>query len=172
MELVKFVATPFVLLSGGAFALLVIAAVIALGFGFFVGLPVMIFNQILTFDNALHVYRHQAGGLAGYIVRAVFWLRNQAMPDAPPDDSKGARMATFKEISGAPQRCARKHGVRTYRRAAAAQDRQACADHGEHALGQGRDADHPHLQRSVYAQGFRAGVGSVRDARSREAQQR
>jgi len=96
--LVKFVATPFVLLLGGAFSLLVIAFVIAAGFGFFVGLPVMVFNQILTFDNALHVYRHQARGLAGYIVRAIFWLRNEPMPDAPPDDSKGARMATMKEI--------------------------------------------------------------------------
>lgn len=86
------------LLLGGAVALLVIAAVIAAGFGLFVGLPVMIFNQILTFDNALHVYRHQARGLAGYIVRAIYWLRNEPTPDAPPDDSKGARMATMKEI--------------------------------------------------------------------------
>ena len=96
--LVKFVATPFVLLLGGAFALIAIAFVIALGFGFFVGLPVMVFQQILTFDNALHVYRYQARGLAGYIVRAIFWLRNEPMPDAAPDDSKGARMATMKEI--------------------------------------------------------------------------
>jgi type IV secretion system protein VirD4 len=67
-------------------------------FAFFVGVPVMLFNQILAFDNALHVYRYQAGGLASYIVRFVFWLRNQTQPHVP-DDTKGARFAAPEEIA-------------------------------------------------------------------------
>ena len=44
------------------------------------------------------MYRYSARGLAGYISRAVYWLGNEAMPAAPPDESKGARFAMMKEI--------------------------------------------------------------------------
>ncbi len=67
-------------------------------FGIFVGVPVMLFKQILEFDHALHIYRYQARGLAGYIVRFVFWLRNETQPNVP-DDTKGARFAAPEEIA-------------------------------------------------------------------------
>ncbi len=67
-------------------------------FGIFVGVPVMLFKQILEFDHALHIYRYQARGLAAYIVRFVFWLRNETQPNVP-DDTKGARFAAPEEIA-------------------------------------------------------------------------
>jgi len=92
-----FAATPFLLLIGGAFVAVGIALFGGMVFGFFVGIPVMFFNQIFAFEHSLAVFRHQSNGLAGYIVRFVFWLRNEPLPDIPPDDSKGARFATRDE---------------------------------------------------------------------------
>jgi type IV secretion system protein VirD4 len=94
-----FVVAPFALMLTG---LAVIASLGLLGlflFTCFVAIPATLFNQILSFENAVHVYRYQARGLAGYIIRAVYWLRNEARPAAPPDESKGARFATMSEIS-------------------------------------------------------------------------
>lgn len=92
-----FAATPFVLLIGGAFVAVAIALLVGVVFGFFVGVPVMFFNQIFAFEHSLMVFRHQANGLAGYVVRFVFWLRNEPLPAPPPDESKGARFATRDE---------------------------------------------------------------------------
>jgi type IV secretion system protein VirD4 len=65
-------------------------------FGFCVAIPVVLFNQLLQFDQALQVYRQQKSGLIGYVVRFGYWLRGEKMPDTP-DDSKGARFATDQE---------------------------------------------------------------------------
>jgi type IV secretion system protein VirD4 len=83
--------------TGGALIVGVISLIAGL-FGVFVAVPVMLFRQILEFDNALHIYRYQAEGLAGYIVRVVFWLRNMPPPNIP-DDTKGARFASPEEIA-------------------------------------------------------------------------
>ena len=89
---------PFLLGASGSFLIILFFFMAMSAFAFFVGVPVMLFNQILAFDNALHVYRYQAGGLASYIVRFVFWLRNQTQPHVP-DDTKGARFAAPEEIA-------------------------------------------------------------------------
>ena len=96
-----FVLMPFVLLVAGLIAVISLGLLALTLFSCFVAIPAMLFNQILTFENAVHVYRYQAQGLSGYIVRAVYWLRNEERPVAPPDESKGARFATMPEISRA-----------------------------------------------------------------------
>ena len=90
---------PFALLLAGIVVISIVALGLATGFSFLVGIPVMLFNQILAFDNAVHVYRFQARGLAAYIVRAVYWLRSQPLPARAPDESKGARFATQAEAA-------------------------------------------------------------------------
>ncbi len=96
-----FVLMPFVLLVAGLIAIISLGLLALTLFSCFVAIPAMLFNQILTFENAVHVYRYQAQGLSGYIVRAIYWLRNEERPVAPPDESKGARFATMPEISRA-----------------------------------------------------------------------
>ena len=95
----SFIVTPFVLLLGGVIAIFAIGLIAGILFGLFVGIPVMLFNQIFAFEHSLMVFRHRANGLAGYIVRFVFWLRNEPLPARPPDESKGARFATNAEIN-------------------------------------------------------------------------
>ncbi len=90
--------TPFALLVGGVVMILAIGIIVGGVFGFLVGIPVMLFNQIFAFERSLIIFRHQAKGLAGYIVRAVLWLRNESPAPSAPDDSKGARFATHDEI--------------------------------------------------------------------------
>ena len=97
-KLLLFVVTPLLLLVGGSVVIIMIGLLVGAVFGFFVGIPVMIFNQIFAFEKSLQIFRYQSDGLAGYIVRAIFWLRNESMPKSPPDDSKGARFATQAEI--------------------------------------------------------------------------
>jgi type IV secretion system protein VirD4 len=87
-----------VILGLAGFLVIVGFGTSALGaFTIFVGVPVAIFNQIFEFEHALTVYRYKAHGLAAYVVRFVLWLRNERLPSAPPDDSKGARFATLDE---------------------------------------------------------------------------
>jgi type IV secretion system protein VirD4 len=93
-----FVLAPFAMLAAGSTLLLFVLTGIAGALAVCVGVPMLVFNQVLEFENALHVYRYQASGLSGYIVRFMLWLRNEAMPNNPPDDSKGARFATMSEI--------------------------------------------------------------------------
>jgi type IV secretion system protein VirD4 len=91
------IAAPFVLLLLGFIIIVITGLTLATAFGLFVGIPVTIFNQIFAFERSLHIYRYQSNGLAMYIVRAVFWLRNMPLPKAPPDYSKGARFASREE---------------------------------------------------------------------------
>ncbi|WP_036296983.1 type IV secretory system conjugative DNA transfer family protein [Methylosinus sp. PW1] len=89
---------PLALIGSGGLVILTLFGVVSAIFTFFVGVPVMLFKQILEFENMLQIYRVQARGLAGYIVRFFFWLRSEAPPNAP-DDSKGARFAAPEEIA-------------------------------------------------------------------------
>ena len=88
---------PLAMILSGSFVIVTLFGIVASFFTFFVGIPVMLFKQILEFDHALHIYRYQARGLAGYIVRFVFWLRNETQAHVP-DDTKGARFAAVEEI--------------------------------------------------------------------------
>ena len=89
---------PVVMIFAGSVVIGILFAIVSGFFTFFVGVPVMLFKQILEFDHALHIYRYQARGLAAYIVRFVFWLRNETQPHVP-DDTKGARFAAPEEIA-------------------------------------------------------------------------
>ncbi len=91
---------PFCLAFAGLMAILSIGFLAVFVFGVFVAIPAAIFRQIFEFEHALAVHRYQARGLANYIYRFILWLRNERLPDAPPDDSKGARLATPQEILG------------------------------------------------------------------------
>jgi len=93
-----FLLAPFAMLAAGSMLLLTVFTAIAGALAIVVGVPMLVFNQVLQFDNSMHVYRYQAHDLSGYIVRFMYWLRNQAMPKNPPDESKGARFATMAEI--------------------------------------------------------------------------
>lgn len=98
--LIYSVGPPLILLGVGVWAIQ--ATLEAIGwqaiaaFGFCVAIPVVLFNQLLQFDQTLQIYRQQKGGLIGYVVRFGYWLRGEKMPDTP-DDSKGARFATDQE---------------------------------------------------------------------------
>jgi type IV secretion system protein VirD4 len=94
-----FIATPFVLLFAGATVILTLSLLAAVVFCFFIGIPVVIANQIFAFEHSLQIYRYKANSLAGHIVKVVLWLRNEQPPAAGPDDSKGARFATGPEIA-------------------------------------------------------------------------
>ena len=98
-----FILAPFAMLAAGSTLLLFVLTAVAGALAVVVGVPMLVFNQVLEFENALHVYRYQASGLSGYIVRFMLWLRNEAMPNNPPDDSKGARFATHAEIAAMHQ---------------------------------------------------------------------
>ena len=94
---IAFALMPFVLLFSGLIAAILIFAVVMFVIGIFVIAPASFFAHLVAFENALHIYRYQARGLAGYVVRFMFWLRNEPLPPAPPDESKGARFATRSE---------------------------------------------------------------------------
>jgi type IV secretion system protein VirD4 len=96
--LLAFFAAPPVLIACGVGVITGIFIFAMLVLFVFVFIPMMIFNQVLAFENAIHVYRYHARGLGGYIVRAMYWLHNEVLPANPPDDSKGARFATLQEI--------------------------------------------------------------------------
>ena len=140
LALAYFLLLPLWMIFSGS-ALIIMLFTTAGGlFGIFVGVPVMLFKQILEFDHALHIYRYQARGLAAYIVRFVFWLRNETQPHVP-DDTKGARFASQDEIVRLYDHA--RHGLWPCRRnAAPAAHRKACADYGLDALRQGRHAHH------------------------------
>jgi type IV secretion system protein VirD4 len=82
----------------GGVAIIVISLTLLMTLSFIIGAPVLLFNQILMFERELHLYRYHANGLASRIVRFVFWLRNQALPNIP-DDTKGARFAAPEEVA-------------------------------------------------------------------------
>lgn len=94
-----FLATPFVLLIAGALTIFTLFMVAGLIFGFFVAIPAMLFNQLFAFEREIAVYRYRANGLSGYIARFIYWLRNEPLPAAPPDESRGARLATTEEAA-------------------------------------------------------------------------
>jgi type IV secretory pathway TraG/TraD family ATPase VirD4 len=97
-NILLFLLTPVTLMIAGIVTIGVISAVVGAIFAFFAGIPVTIFNQIFAFEHYLAVFRHQQRGFAGYIARAIYWLRNEPLPKGRPDDSKGARFATDDEI--------------------------------------------------------------------------
>jgi type IV secretion system protein VirD4 len=96
--IIVFVAMPLTLFLTSFFVLLAFIIVSMLLWAAFVGAPIALFQQLRGFENELARYQFQVRGLSNYIVRFVYWLRNEPLPPAPPDESKGAREATPEEI--------------------------------------------------------------------------
>jgi type IV secretion system protein VirD4 len=96
--ILAFAATPLLLWIAGAVTLITISFVALTVFGFFVGIPMLIANQVFEFERSLQIFQYKSNSLAGRIARLVMWLRNEQPPEALPDDSKGARFATLREI--------------------------------------------------------------------------
>ncbi|BDV36710.1 type IV secretory system conjugative DNA transfer family protein [Methylocystis iwaonis] len=91
-------APPLMLIFGAVSTLTVLG--VLFGFvGFFLVVPMVLFRQVLEFENILRMYRYESRGLLGYIVRFIYWLRNQPLPKGLPDDSRGARFAEPEEIA-------------------------------------------------------------------------
>jgi type IV secretion system protein VirD4 len=97
-QFLLFFITPFTLLFTGGMTLFLGLSALASFLGVLIGVPSLLFNQILQFESTLRIHRYETGGLSGYIVRFVYWLQRKALPDTPPDDSRGARLATMPEI--------------------------------------------------------------------------
>jgi len=93
-----FLFVPLWMTFSGSVLIVTLCALAAGLFSAFVGVPVMLFRQILEFENMLHIYRYQANTVAGRIVRFIFWLRNEPLPNTP-DDTRGARFAAPEEIA-------------------------------------------------------------------------
>jgi type IV secretion system protein VirD4 len=71
--------------------------------GILFGVPSFLFTQIFNIEKNIRVMQYQRAGLAGYVGRFLYWIRNEPLPEAPPDDSRGARMATPQEIAAVHQ---------------------------------------------------------------------
>ncbi len=88
---------PVLMLTLGMTYIVTIGLTVGALFGFVVGVPVVLFNQILAFENSLLIYRYRRNSLAGYIVRFSYWISGTTAPEQA-DDSKGARFAINREI--------------------------------------------------------------------------
>ncbi len=89
---------PFALIASGAGIITAAGIIILLLFSLFIALPMLLARQIFEFERTLAIYRYNANSLGGHIYRFILWLRNEQRPDTPPDDSKGARLATPEEV--------------------------------------------------------------------------
>ena len=98
---VQFLIAPFALSITGASVIVAIALVLGLLFGLLVFVPVVMANQLMQFERQVSIFNTRANGLSAKIVKFVFWLWNEAPPLDPPDESKGARFATAKEVEKA-----------------------------------------------------------------------
>ena len=96
--LAAIIVPPFLLWLGGILAIVLLAGAVSAAFAFVVGVPVVIFNQILQFEHASLRFRYRRSGLVGRIARLSYWLSGETPPEAP-DDSKGARFSTPSEVA-------------------------------------------------------------------------
>ena len=102
-----FLVMPFAMVFAGSSLILSAFGLVAAVFTFFVGVPVLFFNQLFKFEESLTKYRYKRRGVRGYLARFFLWLYDEPWPKAPPDDSKGARFATEDEIAALHQPHAR-----------------------------------------------------------------
>lgn len=92
------VGPPVLLWLGGLLAIVLVAVAVSAVFTVVVGVPVLIFNQLMQFEHAAHMFRYKRSGLVGRLVRLSYWLAGETPPN-PPDDSKGARFSTPDEVA-------------------------------------------------------------------------
>jgi type IV secretion system protein VirD4 len=96
--LVVFAVAPPLMVAWGSLVIIALFMIVLTVMGVFMALPSLIFGQIRVIRNELATYRYEVHGLAGFIGGVLRWLHNEPEPVAPPDESKGARMATAQEI--------------------------------------------------------------------------
>lgn len=92
------VGPPLLLWLGGLLAIVLVAGAVSAVFTVVVGVPVLIFNQLMQFEYAAHMFRYKRSGLLGRLVRLSYWLAGETPPN-PPDDSKGQRFSTPDEVA-------------------------------------------------------------------------
>jgi len=96
--LAAFIGPPLLLWLGGLLAIVLVATAIASVFAIVVGVPALIFNQIMQFEISAARFRYKRSGLLGRIARLSYWLAGETPPDMP-DNSRGARFSTREEIA-------------------------------------------------------------------------
>jgi len=78
--------------------LVAVGAILSFAFVFlFLELPIKVFEYLHERDNEKSIFNQKKQRLAWQMMRFNFWLRGEQIPDEP-DDSKGARFATMREI--------------------------------------------------------------------------
>jgi type IV secretion system protein VirD4 len=83
--------------------LVLIGVILTAAFYFlFLGLPLMLFEILNDRDINNSIISQKKQGLAVHLVRFHFWLNGEPLPDLP-DDNKGARVATEREIAALHQ---------------------------------------------------------------------
>jgi len=94
----EFVLIPPAMSLLGVVEIYAVTMLLLLVLGVLFGVPSFLFSQIFSIEKNIRVMKYQRAGLAGYVGRFLYWVRNESPPDALPDESKGARMATPQEI--------------------------------------------------------------------------
>ena len=102
LDIARLVVTPFLMPVVGVAtigALVSIGGLLSYIFIYlFVRLPLQVFEYLNDRDIRQTILNHQKRGLSGQIYRFHLWLIGEPVP-APPDESKGARLATPAEIA-------------------------------------------------------------------------
>jgi type IV secretion system protein VirD4 len=92
-----FCVAPFALFALGLVAVLSLSFVLATLTTIFVITPMLMFLAVASFDRSAARARYETQGIASRLTRGMDWIMSRTRERAP-DDSKGARFATIREI--------------------------------------------------------------------------
>jgi type IV secretion system protein VirD4 len=92
-----FCVAPFALFALGLVAVLSLSFVLATLTTIFVITPMLMFLAVASFDRSAARARYETRGIASRLTRGMDWIMSRTRERAP-DDSKGARFATIREI--------------------------------------------------------------------------
>lgn len=96
--LMAFIFIPFVQTIAGAATALGLWIGGSLVLAILIGVPLAVYKLLMTAKKTMAEYGLAKGGLIGSLVMFCYWLLERPLPEFPPDDTKGARMATNQEI--------------------------------------------------------------------------
>jgi type IV secretion system protein VirD4 len=92
------VVTPFLMIGVGIASLWGVFSIGWQGFFTYLAAFIVVFSFLLNIDNQLAMWRYSKRGILSYAYRFWYWLRGVALPEPPPDESKGARFADPREV--------------------------------------------------------------------------